>query len=431
MTKTFALVDCNNFYVSCERVFDPKLNGKPVVVLSNNDGCAVARSNEAKKLGVKMGQPYFQFRDDFVKKGGITLSSNYALYGDMSARVMQILGEFCEDMEVYSIDEAFLSFDGVAEDEQVELARKIRKHVLKCTGIPVSIGIAPTKTLAKVANEIAKSDGKSVNRFDGVYSVVGRPQAEMEFILSHFEVGDLWGVGRQYTKQLQKYGIRTAYQLVKSSDVWIKKHFTIQGLRLVNELRGVRCHNLVFSPDPKKGIASTRMFGAPVTSLADLKQAVSLYATTAAEKLRKEHLVTANIHVFIITNRFKKGFYYNSTMVVLPERTNYTPDLISAALRGLETIFQTGYEYRKAGVMVTDLSSENDVPIDLFSVYDEVMDRREKKHAIMKYMDGINKKFGKLTVRIGSLGFVQLWGMQRNMRTPRYTTVWDEILRVK
>jgi DNA polymerase V len=227
MPKIFALVDCNNFYVSCERAFNPKLEGIPVIVLSNNDGCAVARSNEAKALGIGMGEPYFKIKEVFEKAGGVALSSNYALYGDMSARVMSILSEFCEEMEVYSIDEAFLSFDGIPQNEFIEVAKQIRARVLRCTGIPVSIGIAPTKTLSKVANEIAKSDGKKANRFGGVYNVVGRPEEQMKFILSNFEIGDLWGIGRKYAKKLDQYCIKNAYQLTQRSDDWIKKQFTI------------------------------------------------------------------------------------------------------------------------------------------------------------------------------------------------------------
>ncbi len=430
MPKIFALIDCNNFYVSCERAFDPKLEGKPVVVLSNNDGCAVARSNEAKALGVGMGQPYFQFKNEFIKQGGVALSSNYALYGDMSNRVMSIIGEFCEDMEVYSIDEAFVSFDGIPEDELGDVALQMRKRVLQCTGIPVSIGIAPTKTLAKIANEIAKKDGKKENIYGGVFSLYNKPQETVDHHLTAIDVGDVWGVGRQYAKFLKSYQIHTAFDLTKAQDTWVQKNLTIQGLRMVQELRGVRCHNLQFHPDPKKGIASTRMFGRPVTTLKELQEAVALYTTTAAEKLRKEGLVTANIHVFIITNRFQKNSYYNSTMIVLPERTNYTPTLITGALQGLDKIFKAGYEYRKAGVMVTDLSPQDEVPVDLFSLREEVEEERNQKRTIMKRMDGLNRIYGKHTVRVARLGFNQGWWMMRNIRTPRYTTVWEELLRV-
>jgi DNA polymerase V len=427
MSKTFALVDCNNFYVSCERAFEPKLEGIPVIVLSNNDGCAVARSNEAKALGIGMGEPYFKIKEVFKKAGGVALSSNYALYGDMSARVMQILGEFCEEMEVYSIDEAFLSFDGIPADEQVEYARRIRAKVLKCTGIPVSIGIAPSKTLAKVANEIAKSDGKKANRFGGVYNVVGRPEKEMEFILSHFEVSDLWGVGRRYAKKLEKYGIKTAYQLTKR-DIWIKKQLTIMGLRMVNELRGTRCHNLIIKPDPKKGIASTRSFGKPVTSLKELQEAVASYCSIAGEKLRKEKLVASHLYVFVMSNRFQPGYYYNSTGVTLFDRTNYTPELIAPALQCLEKIFKPGIEYKKAGVMVVDLSPQGEVPIDLFSDEQAIRQIREQKATIMGSMDKMNKIYGRNTVRLAALGFN--WKIQSNMRSGRYTTVWEELKRV-
>jgi DNA polymerase V len=431
MPKTFALVDCNNFYVSCERAFNPKLEGIPVIVLSNNDGCAVARSNEAKALGIGMGEPYFKVKEVFEKAGGVALSSNYALYGDMSARVMSILSEFCEEMEVYSIDEAFLSFDGIPENEMVVVAKQIRAKVLRCTGIPVSIGIASTKTLAKVANEIAKSDGKKVNRFGGVYSVISRPEEEMQYILSHFEIGDLWGVGRKYAKKLQKYGIKNAYQLTQSSDDWIKKQFTIQGLRMVNELRGIRCHNLVIKPDPKKGIASTRSFGKPVTTLKELQEAVSSYCSIAGEKLRKEGLVASHICVFVMTNRFQAGYYYNSTGSVLWKRTNYTPELITTALKCLEGLYKPGLEYKKAGIMVTDLSPAGEVPFDLFADRQETTMGRTKKQTIMENMDKTNKKYGRNTLKLATLGMEQKWAIQSNMRSGRYTTVWEELLEIK
>jgi DNA polymerase V len=430
MPKNFALVDCNNFYVSCERAFNPKLEGRPVIVLSNNDGCAVARSNEAKAIGIKMGEPYFQVKEKLEENGGIALSSNYALYGDMSARVMSILSEFCEEMEVYSIDEAFLSFDGIAADKLALVAKQIRAKVLQRTGIPVSIGIAPTKTLAKVANEIAKSDGKKANRFGGVYSVVGRPEVEMKYILSHFDVGDLWGVGRKYAKKLEKYGIKTAYQLVQSDDNWIKKNLTVQGLRMVYELRGRVCLELVFRPDPKKGIASTRSFGKPVTTLKELQEAVASYCSIAGEKLRKEKLVASHISVFVMTNRFQAGFYYNSRGVVLYERTNYTPELIGAAMACLETLFRPGLEYKKAGVMLSDLSSAGDVPFDLFVDRQGAEAVRNRKQEIMQKMDRVNKKYGRNTLKSASLGFGQLWGIKSDMRSGRYTTVWEELLEV-
>ena len=401
-----------------------------MVVLSNNDGCAVARSNEAKALGVGMGEPYFKFREQFTKAGGIALSSNYALYGDMSSRVMDIIREECEVMEVYSIDEAFISFDGIKPEELIMVGMRIRKRVLQCTGIPVSIGIAPTKTLAKIANEIAKKDGKNENIYGGIFSLYNKPQEVVDHHLTTVVVGDVWGVGRQYAKFLNLHNITTAFDLTKAQDIWIKKHLTIQGLRMVQELRGVRCYNLQFHPDPKKGIASTRMFGRPVTSLKELQEAVASYTTIVGEKLRKEGLVTANIHVFIITNRFHKNSYYNSTMIVLPDRTSYTPALIAGALQGLQKIFKDGLEYRKAGVMVTDLSPQDEVPVDLFSTREVVEKTRNQKNVIMNKMDMLNRTYGKNTVRLARLGFDQLWGMRRNTRTPRYTTVWGELLRV-
>jgi DNA polymerase V len=431
MPRVFALVDCNNFYVSCERVFNPRLEGRPVIVLSNNDGCAVARSNEAKALGIGMGEPYFKIKETLLAHDGVALSSNYALYGDMSARVMSILSEFCEEMEVYSIDEAFLSLDNIPHLELLEVCKQIRARVLQCTGIPVSIGIAPTKTLCKVANDIAKSDGKKDNRFGGVYSVVGRPVNEMEYILKHMKVSDLWGVGRKYSRKLSNYGVVNAYQLTQKTDNWIKKQLTIQGLRMVNELRGVRCHNLVTKPDPKKGIASTRSFGKPVITLVELQEAVASYCSVAGEKLRKEKLVASYISVFAMSNRFKSGYYYyNSIGTVLPAPTNYTPELITQALGCLEFIFKPGVVYKKAGIMVTDLFPQDEVPIDLFS--DEELEKtvRKQKNAVMTSMDMLNNTYGRNTVKLARLGVNTTWNIQSNMRSGRYTTVWDEILKV-
>lgn len=431
MPKIFALVDCNNFYVSCERAFNPKLEKVPIVVLSNNDGCAVSRSNEAKAIGVGMGEPYFKFKEMFKIAGGITLSSNYALYGDISARVMNILRGFCENLEVYSIDEAFLSFDGIPQDELVEIAKHIRTKVLQCTGIPVSIGIAPTKTLSKLANEIAKKDGKTDNRFGGVYSLVNRPDNEMQFILSYFKIADLWGIGRKYAKKLQKLGITNAYQLTQSSDDWVKKYFTITGLQMVNELRGIKCFDLRLQSDPKKSIASTRSFGKPVTHLRHLQEAVASYSSVIGEKLRKENLGALYLQVFVMTNRFESGHYFNSTGTLLSQRTNYTPTLITAAINCLDKLFRSGLKYKKAGVIVTNLCSMDTVAFDLFEQTKMAEIKNSKKQAIMKSMDKTNMKYGRNTLKLATLGVNQDWKMQSNMRSKRYTTVWEELLKVK
>jgi DNA polymerase V len=431
MDKVFALVDCNNFYVSCERAFDPKLEKIPVVILSNNDGCAVSRSNEAKAIGIKMGEPYFKFKVLFEKAGGVVLSSNYALYGDISKRIMNILQEFCEELEVYSIDEAFLSFDGMSKERLERVAKEIRAKILKCIGIPVSIGIANTKTLSKLANEIAKKDGKSDNRFSGVYSLVGRPESEMKFILTHFKIEDLWGIGRKYSKKLNSLKIFDTYQLTQQTDDWIKKHFTIMGLQTAMELRGISCHNINLQSDPKKTIASTRSFGIPVTNLSQLKEAIASYSSIIGEKLRKENLGALYINVFLMTNRFDESYHSNSTGTLFCERTNYTPTLINESIKCLERIFKPGLKYKKAGVIVTNLSSISELSFDLFQEIESTEALRSKHKRNMESMDKTNKKYGRNTLRLATLGFDHKWRMQSNMRSRRYTTVWEDIIRVK
>ena len=426
MPKLFALVDCNNFYVSCERAFNPKLEGKPVVVLSNNDGCAVARSNEVKALGVPMGAPYFKFKEVLDSAGTVVFSSNYALYGDMSQRVMSILSEYSDDMEIYSIDEAFLCFDGMDKDRIDSMCREIRSAVLRSTGIPVSIGVGGSKTIAKMANELAKSDGKKSNLLGGVLNLYG---VDLEPYLRSFEVEDIWGVGRKYAKLLRANNINTAFDFISLDDAWVKSKMTLMGLRTKKELMGYICHELEPVADPKKGIASTRSFGKSVTTLAGLEEAVSSYATRGAEKLRKENLAATYLYVFVMTNRFKTGYYYNSFGFGLPTQSDYTPDLINHAKYCLGKIFKEGLEYKKAGIFLTGLVPKSSVQLDLYSS-SEPKEAIEKKEKIMSVMDKINKKYGKYTLKSLSIGTSQPWKMLSNMRSKRYTTVWEEVLRV-
>lgn len=299
MQKIFALVDCNNFYVSCERVFNPKLRGKPVIVLSNNDGCAVARSEEAKSIGVPMGAPVFMYQDLFRRHKVEMLSSNYTLYGDMSHRVMSTLSRFTPSMENYSIDEAFLDLSGFDHTNLTEYAKEIQATVKRWTGIPVSIGIAPSKTLAKIANKLAKKNPMC----KGVLDITNHPR--LDDFLQSINLEDVWGVGRQYTKLLMRNRILTALDLKNASDFWVKKHMTIVGLRMVLELRGISCIELDELNEPKQEIIRSRSFGKSVTDLQELKEAVAFHTTRAAEKLREQHSIASYISAFIETNRFK------------------------------------------------------------------------------------------------------------------------------
>jgi DNA polymerase V len=449
MDKVIALIDCNNFYVSCERAFNPKLRNIPVVVLSNNDGCVVARSNEVKEAGIPMGVPLFQVKEQLKKMGCAVLSSNYALYGDMSNRVMQSLSQFGNRLEVYSIDEAFLVLDHLSPKELLAFGREIKQTVFRETGIPVSIGIGETKTLAKLANELAKKDGRKQNRYGGVLNLYQNPYTK-EF-LKNVEVKDIWGVGRQYAKKLKSYHINTAFDLTLKPDDWIKKQFTVQGLRTVKELRGVQCINLELVPDPKKGIISSKSFGKPISELAELKEAVASYATRIGEKLRKQKSSAGMIYVFLMANRFKENSFYNSASLVLPIQTNYTPDLVSYATQLVErlykqaskpsfsnkyslssitfdsTLFTRKLNFQKAGVMVMDITPDSSIQLSLF---DKPSPEFEKQDRIMQTMDKLNKKYGKNTVKVATIGTTNAWSLKAEMRSPRYTTVWEEMLRV-
>jgi len=423
MKKVFALVDCNNFYVSCERVFNPALEGRAVVVLSNNDGCVIARSEEAKALGIKMGAPAFKMEHEFRKYGVLVYSSNYALYGDMSDRVMQTLEQFTKRLEVYSIDEAFLSLNSSSHEEMTEYGRLIRYIIKKWTGIPVAVGIGPTKTLAKIAGKI----GKKNPQLKGVFDIANHPR--MDEILNAFPVGDVWGVGPQYEALLKRHGILTALQLKCAQDAWVKKHLTVMGLRTVMELRGVSCFSLEEMPMAKKGIMSSRSFGRPVESLDELKESIATYVAYAAEKLRQQHSAASILHVFLLTNRFKteEPQYGNSATTILPVPSSYTPDLIRSAQELLEKIYKPGYRYKKTGVFLTEIVPQDRIQTNLL-----VPDYpHEKNRTLMKMVDHINARWGPDTVRFAAEGMEKEWHMRRNLLSPRFTTQWSEIPIVK
>jgi len=427
-----ALIDCNNFYVSCERVFRPDLRDKAVVVLSNNDGCVVARSNEVKNAGIPMGVPLFKVKKELQAIDCEVMSSNYALYGDMSDRVMKTLSQFGDKLEIYSIDEAFLDLSHIHPDQLLEFCREIKEAVYTATSIPVSIGIAQTKTLAKLANEIAKKDGRKVingskqkSKYGGVLNLYNNPYKEQ--FLKQVKVGDIWGIGRQYAKKLESQGIQDAFTLAQGNDEWIKQQLTIQGLRLVKELRGIPSIALQMTADPKKSIVSSRSFGKKITGLVELSEAVATYTTRIGEKLRKQGSCAGLMSVFLIANRFKSNSYYNSASITLPIQTNYTPELIKGALKVLKQIYKEGCEYQKAGVMVMNIVSDSSIQLNVF---DAKPPEFAKQTSIMSAVDTLNRKYGKNTVKSASLGTKQNWKIKAEMRSPRYTTIWNELLRV-
>jgi DNA polymerase V len=418
----FALVDCNNFYVSCERVFNPKLEGRPVVVLSNNDGCAVARSNEVKALGVPMAAPWFQLQDLAKKHGIVALSSNYTLYGDMSNRVTQILRSYAPRIEVYSIDESFLELEGLLGlyGSYAEMGQSMREQIRMWTGIPVCVGTgAPSKTLAKLANHLAKKRPE----FNGVCDLTVLSEAELQRYLSSLDVGEVWGVGRQLTVKLQAMGISTVDQLRRADPKQLRARFGVVMERTINELRGMSCLELEEVLPPKKQIVSSRAFGSMVTTCRELEEAVSTYAARAGEKLRRQSSTCDAVHVFVETNRFREDQpqYNNAMTVPLTVATNDTRRLTAAALYGLQRIYRPGYQYKKAGVMLMELAPAAMHQATLFSNPDP------KSEAIMAVMDGLNAEYGRNTVSLGSAGIQKRWSTLFQNRTPRYTTRWDEL----
>lgn len=416
----FALIDCNNFYASCERVFRPELNGVPIVVLSNNDGCVVARSNEAKALDIPMGAPAFEYERMFEKHGVQVFSSNYALYGDMSARVMTILGTFCPDLEVYSIDEAFLSFYGFKYFDLQKIGVEMRKKVQKCTGIPVTVGFAPTKALAKVANRIAKK----FPELGGVYIIDSLEK--LQKAIKWLKIEDVWGIGRQHAKRLNAQGIRTALDFTLMSDEWVKKNMSIIGLRLKKELSGIRTLELDEISD-KKSIACTRSFDKNYSTYDEIKERIVTYATICAEKLRKQDCCCNVLQIFIVTNFFRQDQpqYSMSISVDLPFPTNSSIELAEFAIQALKRIYKPGYGYKKAGVIVLELTPEDSKQTMIF-------ENSDPKHLeLMAVMDKLNKAYGQQKVKLAAQDLDRVWKMKRERLSRRYTTRLDEIINIK
>jgi DNA polymerase V len=416
-----AIVDCNNFYASCERIFNPKLAGKPIIVLSNNDGVIVALSNEAKQIGIKGFMPLFKVQDLVKKYDVAVFSSNYTLYGDISHRIMTTLEQFSPNVEIYSVDEAFIYLDGMSNKDLTAYSHEIRNTIKKWIGIPVSVGIAETKTLAKLANRRAKKN----SQYNGVLNLINNPETENH--LKSVEVADVWGVGRQYTKVLNCHHIYTAYDLSKADNNWIKKKMTVQGLRTVMELNGIPCITGDFTPPDKKGIISSRSFGNYVTEKNQLAEAVASYTSRAAEKLRQQKSVANVISVFLRTNPFKETQqYHKGCQVILPVPTDFTNELIESAMKGLDQIYRPDFLYQKAGIMLTGIVPKSSLQISLF---DNV--NREKNQKLSDVMDKLNLEYGTGTIFYASSGTKKNWSMKRELKSPQYTTRWDEIPNVK
>ncbi len=416
----YALVDGNNFYASCERVFRPDLRNKPIVILSNNDGVIIARSNEAKALGVQMGSPVFK-SSEIIRKHNITVfSSNFPLYGDMSNRMMTILRTFSPDIEVYSIDEAFLKLTGYELYNIQEYGEKIRKTIYKNIGIPTGIGIAPTKSLSKIANHIAKKFPKETN---SVY-IINDNEKRIK-ALKWTKVGDVWGIGRRHAKRLQAKGVNTAYDFTQLSDTWIKKYMSIIGLRLKKDLLGTP-HIYLDDIKTKKSIATTRSFDYPYTEYNDLKERITTFAFSCAEKLRKEKQNSGSLMVFIHTNSFNKneGQYYKNIIIKFAYHTNSSIDIVKYAIEGLKRIYKKGFRYKKAGVILMDFIPENPEQLVLF-------DYKNPKHTkLMQVIDDINTKNGKHIVRLSGQDLKKTWKMKQENLSQKYTTCLAEIIEI-
>ena len=392
-----------------------------MIVLSNNDGCAVARTDEAKALGIRMGDPYFKIKDLCRNKGVHVFSSNYTLYGDLSRRVMRTIAEFAPDMEIYSVDEAFVSFDSFRSRDLEKYASEIKETVFRYTGIPVSVGLGPTKVLAKAANQIAKKNKKETKCF---FSLLD-PDVRLKR-LANFPVGDLWGIGRKSVEKLKEVNVISAADLMRLDERIIQKLLTVTGRRIVRELYGESCIELEMLETDRQQIISSRSFGRPVFLLEELREAVANHVSTAAEKLRKQKLIVKNLMVFVQTNPHKNtAQYHNSRTVMLLSGSSSTNKLISQAFAALDGIFKTGFEYKKVGVIFNNLCPKEGSQFDFFSTHDSPAD-----DLLMQTLDQVNQAEGRGTLKFAACGIDQFWRMASNMKSPAYTTRWSELLRV-
>ena len=415
----YALADCNNFYASCERVFEPHLEKKPVVVLSNNDGCIIARSQEAKDVGFKMGEPIFKCRDRVKQHKVIVRSSNFSLYGDMSRRVMQTIRLFSPDVEVYSIDEAFIKLDGLTGRNFEDEMRKMRSAILLWTGIPISVGIGKTKTLAKLANHYAKK----TSGIGGVVQIPQNPSA----MLREVEVGNIWGIGRRWSEKLRNIGVKTAFDLSQMEPAVIKNTFNIVAMKTAMELRGCTYFRLEQTPEQRKTLLRSRSFAKPVTTWEELSEAIAAHATRAAEKLRNEELVAKVLKVFFHTSLFNSRTPRHSayTTVELIPPTNTTHTIIKAALGAAHPMWKAGFAYKRAGVYLQELSKGH-VQASLF----ESPEEKARDKRMMLVLDAVNTSMGAGTLHFAATGFTKVMQMRQLQRSPRYTTHWDELPRV-
>ena len=422
--RNIALIDVNNFYVSCERVFNPKLQNKPVVVLSNNDGCAVARSNEVKALGVGMGAPWFKFKDLARQHGIVAYSSNYALYADMSNRVMSILRQFSPDQEVYSIDESFLDLTAFKSKDLIEYGQQMRQRIKRWTGLPVCVGIGSTKTLSKLANHCAKK--RPV--FNSVCNLNTMTTVSVNQMFSEIDVGEVWGVGRKLAPKLNALGINTVLDLKRANPERLRQKFSVVMEKTIRELNGTVCIELEEISPPKKQILSSRSFGHQVRDYNSLAESITLYMSRAAEKLRRQQSYAGSVYIFIRTSPFRENetFYSNGRTISMPSPTGDTRQLVNVALWGLKQIYVPNLNYAKAGVMLSELVPAQGIQTDLFSMQSSL----PKSDALMIAMDNINKKMGKESIKLASEGFSRPWKMKQENKSPCYTTCWDELVNV-
>ena len=415
--KKIALIDCNSFYVSCERLFNPKIKNIPVVVLSNNDGCVISRSTEAKKLGIKMGEPYFKVKE-LVRKNNVQIfSSNYSLYGDLSRRVMKVLKGFSDKIEIYSIDEAFIDLSHIKDENIEDYGKRIRERVLKWTGIPTSVGISCTKTLSKVANHVAKKNKTGVIFL----------KDNIDDVLKNFDISDIWGVGRQLSKLYIKNGINNAYKLKNISNSWVKKSTNVLGAKTVMELRGIPCINLETEETKRKSCCVSRSFGRKVESLNKLKESITTHCLNAAEKIRNDNQTTRSITVFIRTSPFDKNrkYYSNSLTIDLPVATNNSLELVKVAIEGLKKIYKYGYFYQKAGVILSKLSEAGEKNLNLLTPILE-----NKSQTLMKAIDVTNAKYGRNVISVAQAGINNSWKMRREHSSKIDTASFDSLPKI-
>ena len=415
--KKIALIDCNSFYVSCERLFNPKIKNVPVVVLSNNDGCVISRSTEAKKIGIKMGEPYFKVKE-LVKKNNVQIfSSNYSLYGDLSRRVMKVLKGFSDKIEIYSIDEAFIDLSHIKDENIEDYGKRIRKRVLKWTGIPTSVGISCTKTLSKVANHVAKKNKTGVIFL----------KDNIDEVLKNFDISDIWGVGRQLSKLYIKNGINNAHKLKNISNSWVKKSTNVLGAKTVMELRGIPCINLETEETKRKSCCVSRSFGRKVESLNKLKESITTHCLNAAEKIRNDNQTTRSITVFIRTSPFDKNrkYYSNSLTIDLPVATNNSLELVKVAIEGLKKIYRYGYFYQKAGIILSKLSEASEKDLNLLTPILE-----NKSQTLMKAIDLTNAKYGRNVISVAQAGINNSWKMRREHSSKIDTASFDSLPKI-